>query len=80
MRPLTATGNDGSAGIAALPVREDGSLGEATACVHHVGASVDKRLQEGPHAHCILADPNNRCALVCDLGLDQVLTLVYVND
>jgi 6-phosphogluconolactonase len=29
--------------------------------------------QAGPHAHYITADPANRFALVCDLGLDKVL-------
>ncbi|MCX6902252.1 MAG: lactonase family protein [Verrucomicrobia bacterium] len=65
--------NYGSGSIAALPIRDDGSLGEATAFVQHAGSSVDKRRQEGPHAHCIVPDPVNRFALVCDLGLDQVL-------
>ena len=56
-----------------LPVRKDGSLGEAASFMQHAGSSVDKRRQEGPHAHCIVPDPVNRFALVCDLGLDQVL-------
>ena len=29
--------------------------------------------QAGPHAHCVLASPDNRFVLAADLGLDQIL-------
>lgn len=64
--------NYGSGSIAALPVKEDGSLGEATTFIQHTGSSVDKKRQEGPHAHWIDVSPDNRLAFVCDLGLDEV--------
>ena len=65
--------NYGSGSVVALPVRRDGSLGEAVGFVQHAGMSVNAKRQEGPHAHFIQADPGNRFAVVCDLGLDQVL-------
>jgi 6-phosphogluconolactonase len=59
--------------VAAIRVRDDGSLGEATALVQHRGSSVDPRRQQEPHAHSINLDADNRFALAADLGMDQVL-------
>ena len=63
--------NYGSGSVAAFPVKEDGSLGEATAFVQHSGSSVGPR-QKGPHAHMVLLSSDNRFVFVPDLGLDQV--------
>jgi 6-phosphogluconolactonase len=68
---LVANYDGGS--VASFPVREDGSLGEAAGFVQHSGSGVDKERQEGPHAHWIGTSPDNRFALVADLGLDEVL-------
>ena len=65
--------NYGNGGIAALPIRVDGGLGEAGTVIQHDGSSVNPARQAGPHAHFIAPDPANRFALTCDLGLDQVL-------
>lgn len=64
--------NYGSGSIAVLPIRGDGSLGEATAFVQHSGSSVNRQRQSGPHAHCVTEAPDGRL-LVNDLGLDKVL-------
>jgi 6-phosphogluconolactonase len=56
--------------IAALPIREDGSLGPASAFVQHTGSSVDSSRQQEPHAHGIYV--NGDFAYVCDLGTDDV--------
>jgi 6-phosphogluconolactonase len=75
---LDATGkcllvaNYGTGSIAALPVQADGRLGPATAMIQHTGSSVNPDRQAGPHAHFICPTPDNRFALNCDLGLDQV--------
>ena len=58
--------------IAALPIREDGSLGEPSSMVRHSGAGLTER-QQGPHPHMILPGPTSRWLYVPDLGLDQVL-------
>lgn len=65
--------NYGGGSIACLPVKADGSLGEASAVVQHEGSSVNPRRQERPHAHWIAADFRNQRVLTCDLGLDKVL-------
>jgi 6-phosphogluconolactonase len=65
--------NYGSGSVAVLPVGEDGTLAEATDFKQHSGHSVNTQRQAGPHAHFVTLDPANRFALVCDLGLDQVL-------
>lgn len=61
--------------VAVLPVLEDGRLGEASAFVQHTGHGANPERQEGPHAHSIDLSPDNRFAVVDDLGLDE--SLVY---
>lgn len=65
--------NYGAGSIACLPIGADGKLGDATAAIQHQGSSVDKSRQEGPHAHSINLDHDNRFAFAADLGLDKVL-------
>ncbi len=67
---LVANYSGGS--VASLPIGDDGLLREAASFIQHVGAGVDPRRQEGPHAHCAVVDPANRFAFVADLGLDKV--------
>ncbi|WP_231612523.1 lactonase family protein [Novipirellula galeiformis] len=62
-----------SGNVAALPVREDGSLEEAASFIQHEGSSVDPKRQKGPNAHSIVISPDNRFALAADLGIDKVL-------
>ncbi len=59
--------------VAVLPVRRDGSLGEATDVKQNLGSSINTERQAGPHAHCVELDPANRFAYVCDLGIDKVM-------
>jgi 6-phosphogluconolactonase len=68
---LVANYNTGS--IAAIPLREDGGVKEASGFVQHTGSSVDPRRQTGPHAHSINLSADNRFAVVADLGLDKLL-------
>lgn len=68
---LVANYDGGS--IAVLPLEAGGRLKEASAFVQHTGSSVNRERQEAPHAHCIDTSPDNRFALVADLGLDEVL-------
>lgn len=65
--------NYGSGSIAALPIGRDGKLAAPSMTIQHAGSSVNAQRQAGPHAHFITTDPADRFALVCDLGLDQVL-------
>jgi len=64
--------------VSVFPVLKDGSLGEASAFVQHTGHGTDPKRQEAPHAHSIDLSPDNRFAIVDDLGLDE--TLVYKFD
>ena len=57
--------------FAVLPVKKDGSLGEATDLKQDVGAGANQERQEGPHAHCVVLDPANHFAYGCDLGTDK---------
>jgi 6-phosphogluconolactonase len=65
--------NYGGGSACVLPIGADGKLGEASAFVQHKGSSVNKKRQEGPHAHSANLDAANRFAFIADLGLDKVL-------
>jgi len=73
---LVANYNSGS--VAALPVKGDGSLGEAVSFFQHSGSSADPQRQKGPNAHCFVVSPDGRHALAADLGIDKVM--IYTLD
>ena len=72
--------------IAVLPILTDGSLGAAVDLHRDTGnlgssqstsaapGSITAGGHEGPHAHMIDADPENRVALAADLGQDRIYT------
>jgi 6-phosphogluconolactonase len=64
--------------VSVFPILQDGSLGQASAFIQHTGHGTNPQRQEGPHAHSIDMSPDNRFAVVDDLGLDE--TLVYKFD
>jgi 6-phosphogluconolactonase len=67
-------GNFGSGSIAIVRVNSDGTLGQQTAYVQHLGhGSPSVPVQSSPHPHTVLVSPDNRYVLVSDLGLDKVL-------
>jgi len=63
--------------IAAFPVLADGKLGESSAFIQHAGRGTNPERQEGPHAHSIDLSPDNRFAMVDDLGLDELLVYKF---
>ena len=63
--------------VAVFPVLADGKLGEASSFVQHTGKGPDPKRQEGPHAHSIDLSPDNRFAMVDDLGLDELLVYKF---
>ncbi len=70
--------NYSSGTSAVFPILADGRLGEHTAFVKDQGATgPNKERQEAPHAHWIETSPDNRFALVADLGLDEVLVYKF---
>ncbi len=62
-----------SGSVAGFPLGADGRLGEAAAVMQHAGSSVNAARQEGPHAHSVTLDPDNRFVLAADLGLDRIV-------
>jgi 6-phosphogluconolactonase len=69
--------NYGSGSVSVLRLRDDGSLGELTAFVQHVGHSIDPSSQSAPHPHSVDVSPDNRFAVVSDLGLDKELVYQF---
>jgi 6-phosphogluconolactonase len=63
--------------VAAFPVLEGGKLGEASAFVQHTGHGTNPERQEKAHAHSIDLSPDNRFAMVDDLGLDELLVYKF---
>ncbi len=68
---IVANYNNGS--IGSYPVGSDGMLSQVTGFFQHKGAGAIPERQSGPHAHCVAISPDDRFALVADLGLDEVL-------
>jgi 6-phosphogluconolactonase len=65
--------NFASGSVCVLPVKADGSLGEACDFLQHVGSSIDPTRQRGPHAHSVIMDAAEHFAFVPDLGLDKLM-------
>lgn len=65
--------NYGGGSVVSLPIKADGTLGEAVSFFQHEGSSVNKQRQSGPHAHACNLSPDNRFVFVCDLGLDKIM-------
>lgn len=76
--------NYGGGSIAVLPIQDDGGLGVAVD-VHRDSAALGSRQathgapgsfaisgHDAPHAHMIMADPQNKVVLTTDLGEDRI--------
>jgi 6-phosphogluconolactonase len=69
--------NYGSGNVEAISILADGRLGGSTAHMQHVAAAEqpgDPARKVVPHAHCVMASPDNRFLLATDLGLDQIFS------
>jgi len=64
--------NYGSGTVAALPVGEDGRLGEPSSVQSHSGTGPNESRQEGPHAHGLALDTGERRVFAADLGADRI--------
>jgi 6-phosphogluconolactonase len=58
--------------VSVLEILPGGSLGKMTAFVQHSGSGALPERQNQPYAHCVKISPDNRFALVADLGLDRI--------
>ncbi len=59
--------------LVVFPLAADGAIGAPVAEATHSGRGPDAARQERPHAHCVLASPDNKSLVVSDLGLDQLI-------
>ncbi len=60
--------------VASYPLAADGRIGERASFIPHQGPlGPNKTRQDKPHPHSVTFSPDNRFALVADLGLDRVL-------
>jgi 6-phosphogluconolactonase len=64
--------NFGSSSVSVLRINDDGSLGEQTSFMKHIGHGRDPAFQDRAHPHSIDVSPDNRYAIVSDLGVDKV--------
>jgi 6-phosphogluconolactonase len=69
--------NYGSGSVAVFPLSATGTLNPMSAFVQDQGSSVNSDRQTGPHAHCIVTDPADKFAFVCDLGMDKVMSFKF---
>ncbi len=59
-------------GVMSIPIQADGSLGLPAGKVQESGTGVNPQRQESPHPHSVVLSPDNRFAVVVDLGLDKL--------
>jgi len=64
--------NFGSSSVTVLRINDDGSLGVQTAFMKHIGHGRDPFFQSKAHPHSIDVSPDNRFAIVSDLGVDKL--------
>ncbi len=58
--------------IRVYPIDDDGVIGEHTEHIEHAGSGPNRERQEVSHPHMIVTTPDNRFAVVPDLGTDKV--------
>lgn len=64
--------NFGSSSVTILRIKDDGSIGQQTAFMKHVGSGKDPAFQSKAHPHSIDVSPDNKFAVVSDLGVDKL--------
>lgn len=67
------TVNYHSGSITAVSLQPDGSLGQHASHIQLTGRSTHPTRQLSPHPHAIVITPDNRHAIVADLGTDRLL-------
>ncbi len=67
--------NYGGGAVTVLPLKGDGSLGEASDFVQHTGGTkANPQRQDKAHAHSATLSPDSKFVIICDLGRDEVIT------
>ncbi|MFW5912534.1 MAG: lactonase family protein [Candidatus Hadarchaeota archaeon] len=72
--------NYGTGSVSVFSIEEDGALGELVEFIQHSGSGTDPERQEGPHAHSVYFDSEERYAYVPDLGLDELRVYEFLSD
>ena len=67
------TAQYGGGSVALFPLDDEGRLGAAKLIEHERGAGVVERRQDTAHPHYVGYSPDNRFALVPDLGMDGIV-------
>lgn len=63
-------------GVVARPIRDDGSLGNPTASLQ-MGVAADSPHLEDSHPHAVVLSPDERFAIVPDLGLNRIFAFRF---
>ena len=63
--------------VVVFPVRPDGGLAPAVSSAAHTGRGPNAERQERAHPHCVRVSPDNRFAIVADLGLDALFAYPF---
>jgi 6-phosphogluconolactonase len=63
--------------VVVFPLRADGGLAPAISSTAHRGSGPNAERQERAHAHCVRVSPDNRFAVVADLGLDALFAYPF---
>jgi len=69
--------NFGDSTVTVLRIKDDGSLGEQTAFKKHIGHGRDPSFQSRAHPHSVDVSPDNKYAVVSDLGVDKVFVYKF---
>jgi 6-phosphogluconolactonase len=64
--------NYGNGSVAIYPLKDDGSLSDASFIDQHRGTGPNPKRQEGPHAHMITQGADARIVYNTDLGTDKI--------
>jgi 6-phosphogluconolactonase len=70
---MLVVANYSSGSTACMPIKADGTLGEAVSFFQFTGSGPNQKRQREPHAHSATFSPDNRFAIVADLGTDKLM-------
>ncbi|WP_071147005.1 lactonase family protein [Bacteroides ihuae] len=66
------TANYSGGSISAFPIKEDGSLLQASSVITFEGSGLDPERQKTPHLHCVRFTPDGKYLFADDLGSDKI--------
>ena len=70
----------GGATVSVFPIADDGTLQPRSQLIKHRKPSRVHKNQKSAHPHYCSISPDNRYALVCDLGMDKIVTYEIDHD